>query len=360
MKKRYKRLLAGALAAMLLVPMSPGDVQTTYAKTAGKVQAGAQAESYTIRFDARKGTKVKKTLTLSPQDVYGKLPKTSREGYEFKGWYTKKSGGKRITAKSVFTGKSDQVLYAHWKKAVQAPEETPPADSGADGTDTPDGGNTGKPGGTDTPDGGGAGKPGEEMPGPDTPDVPGQTGGFLVPYQKDAAVDYKKNDYSNFLVLKNFKPEYLYCQYDYKRFVNSSGKNVGCTATADAMLASIYLDRPFCPDDEGWIPGVGATWTNSVVAGGSKTYSVQQQCTATYGYLQEGMPVLIRVIGHSVTAIGVRKGVTKETVKPSDLLIADPADGKVKRADEMGYRVMTDANGWGLRIPKETLLPKSL
>ena len=354
MKSYYKRFLAGALAVMLL---APADIETAFAKAdqtaASEMEAGEKkAERYTVRFDARKGTKVKKTLTLAPKDVYGKLPKTSREGYAFQGWYTKKSGGKRITAKSVFTGKSDQVLYAHWKKLDAQKPEPDDAEQKPAGTDMPVGDTDGKPGGTDTPNG--------ETPDQGQPQTPGQTAGVLVPYQPNAAIDYKKNDYSGFLVLKNFKPDYLYCQYDYNRFVNSSGKNVGCTATADAMLASIYMDRVFSPNDEGWIPGVGATWTNSVVADGSKSYSVKRQCAATYDYLREGKPVLIRVIGHSVTAIGVRSGVDAAAIGPSDILIADPADGRVKRADEMGYRVMTDANGWGLRIPKASLMKKQM
>ncbi len=348
MKRRYKRFLAGALAVMLLVPISPANTGTAYAKTAEKMQAGAEKKVIcTVSFDARGGKKVKKTLTLTASEPYGKLPKTSREGYQFKGWYTKKSGGKRITAKSVFSGTADQVLYAHWKKtAAETPEET---DTSEDAVQ--------KPGGADAP---GGEAPGENVPDAEQPDVPGAVSGALVPYSSNASIDYKKNGYGDFLVLKNFKAKYLYCQYDYDRFIGSSGKNVGCTATADAMLASIYMDKVFSPNDEGWISGVGATWTNSDVADGSKKYTVKQQCAAVYDYLQEGKPVLIRVIGHSVTAIGIRRGVNRETIAPGDILIADPADGKVKCADEMGYRVMTDANGWGLRIPKAVLASAKL
>jgi uncharacterized repeat protein (TIGR02543 family) len=259
-----------------------------------------------VSFNANKGQAVETTLTLSVGQAYGTLPKTTRTGYQLRGWYTKKTGGVRVTAKTLFTLESDQVLYAHWKKVVSE-------DTTASAT--------------------------------------------LVKYSFGTTIGYKSKSYSNFLVLKNFKPDYLYCQYDYSRFL-SGGKNVGCTATADAMLASIYTDKAFSPNDEGWIPGVGATWTNSVIASGTKTYSVQQQCSAVYDYLTAGKPVLIRVIGHSVTAIGIREGVTRDTITPADILIADPGDGKVKCANEMGYRVMTSANGWGLRIPKASLTAK--
>ncbi len=330
MRKFYRVIIAGALAVTMM--LAPADMAA--AKTVAVVQTADGEQSvtyYDISFDANKGKKVKTTLTLSYKDTYGKLPKTTRTGYKFLGWFTKKTGGTKVTAKTVFKGKNDQILYAHWKKIVtEEPQtsENPPAEE----------------------------TPQQEVPQTlDTEPVLPEVKSALVNYASNTKTDYKQNNYSAFLVLKNFKPEYLYCQYDYDRFIGSNGKNVGCTATADAMLASIYMDKPFSPNDEGWISGVGATWTNSVVTDGSKAYSVKQQCQAVYDYLCEGKPVLIRVIGHSVTAIGVRKGVDRSMITPADILIADPTDAKVKCANEMGYRVMTDANGWGLRIPKSSL-----
>ena len=330
-KMIHKSMLAGALAvALLCTPMqvqaarttdgtqtqeqengAATDAQQTEQQDAA-AEASAQAEDaayYTVRFEANRGTKVKTTLTLKPGDAYGTLPKTSREGYRFKGWYTKRQCGVKVTAASVFAGDCDQVLSAQWKNQTVTSETQPGQLSGVAGP--------------------------------------------LVYYAGAPAYHYKQNDYTGFLVLKNFKSDYLYCQYDYDRFIGSSGRNVGCTATADAMLASIYRDKPFSPNDEGWISGVGATWTNSVVLDGSKAYSVKKQCQVVYDYLSEGIPVIIRVVGHSVTAIGVREGVARNQLTPADLLIADPTDAKVKCADEMGWRVMTDANGWGLRIPKD-------
>jgi uncharacterized repeat protein (TIGR02543 family) len=328
MKKIYVGIMAGLAISVLTVPVHTFGAETvevveetSISRAAGASDDQAQDEqtdpaeetpaTYTVSFNANKGKKVKTTLTLTAGQAYGTLPKTTRTGYTLRGWYTKKSGGVKVTAKTLFTLDSDQVLYAHWKKVVVQEEIQSVVQEAA-------------------------------------PQAK------LVNYAYGTAVSYKSQSYSNFLVLKNFKPEYLYCQYNYSRFV-SNGKNVGCTATADAMLASIYTDKAFSPNDEGWISGVGATWTNSVVASGTRTYTVQQQCQTVYDYLNEGKPVLIRVIGHSVTAIGIRSGVTRDTITPADILIADPGDGKVKCANEMGYRVMTPANGWGLRIPKASL-----
>jgi uncharacterized repeat protein (TIGR02543 family) len=47
---------------------------------------------------------------------YGKLPTPKRSGYKFKGWYTKKSGGKKVTAKSKVAILKTTTLYARWKK----------------------------------------------------------------------------------------------------------------------------------------------------------------------------------------------------------------------------------------------------
>ena len=328
MRQIYKGFLAGALAvAMVLAPVDAAAAKTV---TVIQTEDGEQKVTYyEISFDANKGKKVKTTLTLTYKDTYGKLPKTTREGYEFLGWYTKKSGGTKVTAKTVFKGKNDQILYAHWKKLVT--EETPVAEEPEQ-------------------------TPAQEVSETDetVADV-WATETKLVDYVSNAKTDYKQNNYSGFLVLKNFKSKYLYCQYDYDRFIGSNGKNGGCTATADAMLASIYMDKLFSPNDEGWISGVGATWTNSVLVDGSKTFSVKRQCQETYDYLNEGKPVLIRVTGHTVTAIGLRKGVDRASITASDILIADPADAKVKCADEMGWRKMEDATSFGLRIPKASL-----
>ena len=378
MKKIYQWMLAGAFA--VLAAVTP--VDTAAAKTTAVEQTadGEQTVTYyTVSFDANKGKKVKKTLSLCYKDTYGKLPKTTRDGYEFQGWYTKKTGGVKVTSKTVFQKKADRVLYAHWKKAVTeetvnsgtaAPVDTSSVEeqkaaevsqseqqkaaevSQSESQETAE---VSQAETSKTPEASQASDAQSEIT--DMQMNFPVAGRALVNYSPNTSTDYKQNNYSAFLVLKNFKAKYLYCQFDYKRFI-SNGKNVGCTATADAMLASIYMDKPFSPNDEGWVSGVGAAWTNSVLVDNSKTFSVKRQCQAVYDYLNEGKPTLIRVTGHSVTAIGLRKGVDRATITPADILIADPADAKVKCADEMGYRVMQDATSFGLRIPKTSLPAK--
>lgn len=338
MNKIYKGVAAGTLAViMVCTPVCAPEAKTVAVE---QTADGEQTVTYySVSFDANKGKKVKTTLTVTGGEAYGKLPKTTRAGYRFLGWYTKKSGGTKVTAKTVFNGDDDQVLYAHWKKEVQ--EETPVTETSSEtAAQESEQEAANQPDAAENETGEAAGKK------------------VLVSYVSNGKTDYKQNDYSGFFVLKNFKPKYLYCQYDYGRFIGSNGKNVGCTATADAMLASIYMDKVFSPNDEGWISGVGATWTNSVLIDGSKTFSVKRQCQETYDYLNEGKPVLIRVTGHTVTAIGLRKGVDRASITSADILIADPTDAKVKCADEMGWRKMEDATSFGLRIPKAGLPAK--
>ena len=72
----------------------------------------------TIKFNVNKGKRIKtKSKVVTPGKRYGKLPKPKRAGYKFKGWYTKKYGGSRVTsARKVSLSKKTTTLYAKWKK----------------------------------------------------------------------------------------------------------------------------------------------------------------------------------------------------------------------------------------------------
>jgi uncharacterized repeat protein (TIGR02543 family) len=71
-----------------------------------------------IKFHANKGKINKKSKKVTVGKAYGKLPTPERAGYYFKGWYTKKSGGKKITKSSIVKYTKTKTLYAHWRKAV--------------------------------------------------------------------------------------------------------------------------------------------------------------------------------------------------------------------------------------------------
>lgn len=71
-----------------------------------------EAEPTLFRCETSKCIKSIKAIYLSS---YGKLPVPTRQGYSFEGWYTSKSGGKKVDASTPAYDKSLN-LYAHWTK----------------------------------------------------------------------------------------------------------------------------------------------------------------------------------------------------------------------------------------------------
>ena len=77
------------------------------------------ARVYQVTFNANGGVQpTPKTKGVAFNAKYGTLAETTRDGYEFAGWWTEQSGGTEVTADSVFTTATDQTLYAHWDENV--------------------------------------------------------------------------------------------------------------------------------------------------------------------------------------------------------------------------------------------------
>lgn len=81
-------------------------------------------DTYTVKFDANGGKLGSTSKTVSYGEKYGKLPTPSREGYEFAGWFTKKTGGEQITAGTKVTTRANHTLYAHWTKSTSVTKYT--------------------------------------------------------------------------------------------------------------------------------------------------------------------------------------------------------------------------------------------
>ena len=94
------------MLAMLLMLAS---VILTFSST-----AYAAKKNVTVTFDGNGGTVSVKTKTVTVGETYGSLSSASRQGYTFDGWYTAKSGGTHITAKTKVTNNKNHTLYAHW------------------------------------------------------------------------------------------------------------------------------------------------------------------------------------------------------------------------------------------------------
>lgn len=86
-----------------------------------KVLQGQATVSLKITYNVNGGTKLsakKKTKQVSYGAKYGTLVTPKRKGYTFTGWYTKKSGGTKITKTSTVKITKATTLYAHWKKVT--------------------------------------------------------------------------------------------------------------------------------------------------------------------------------------------------------------------------------------------------
>ena len=67
-----------------------------------------------LTFDSNGGNAVSEVKTIYYGQKYGELPTPIRDNYTFKGWFTEKENGNRITADTVVNALVNQTLYAHW------------------------------------------------------------------------------------------------------------------------------------------------------------------------------------------------------------------------------------------------------
>ncbi len=87
-----------------------------YKRTGDRTLYARWTKKKVVRFNANKGIVKKYAKTIKRGRKYGTLPKPTRSGYSFKGWFTKKKGGKKITKNSTVTKSSSFTVYARWKK----------------------------------------------------------------------------------------------------------------------------------------------------------------------------------------------------------------------------------------------------
>ena len=79
---------------------------------------------YNITFNANGGTTSITNKSITYNSPYGTLPIPIRNGYEFKGWYTDKTGGSEITSETIVNTTSDITLYAQWEVVIPYTEAT--------------------------------------------------------------------------------------------------------------------------------------------------------------------------------------------------------------------------------------------
>ena len=71
-------------------------------------------EKHQVIFDSAGGTCNMNSKTIAIGGLYGPLPIPIREGFDFLGWYTEPTGGKRVNMYHPVRVNNDQTLYAHW------------------------------------------------------------------------------------------------------------------------------------------------------------------------------------------------------------------------------------------------------
>ncbi len=72
---------------------------------------------YTVTFDVNGGDELpeeERTKTVYYKENYGSLPVPSREGFDFKGWYTGSEGGNQINPTTKVSVDADHTIYAKW------------------------------------------------------------------------------------------------------------------------------------------------------------------------------------------------------------------------------------------------------
>ena len=97
-----------------------------YGSTWGTTLVGYCTPSYSLNvsLNPEGGSLNKKNISVVKGKKFGSMPKPSRSGYEFTGWYMTKDGNKKVTSNSK-VGKSESFeLHAHWEK-IPTTVETP-------------------------------------------------------------------------------------------------------------------------------------------------------------------------------------------------------------------------------------------
>ncbi|MDR0520213.1 MAG: InlB B-repeat-containing protein [Clostridiales Family XIII bacterium] len=75
------------------------------------------ANKYKVKFNASGGKGAGGSKNVVFGKKYGKLPTPKKDLKDFAGWYTQKSGGKKVTANTKLATAKNHTLYAHWRAA---------------------------------------------------------------------------------------------------------------------------------------------------------------------------------------------------------------------------------------------------
>ena len=142
-----------------------------------------------------------------------------------------------------------------------------------------------------------------------------------------------------------------YSDYDKFMMPNANGikRNVGCTATAEAYIASMFYEKEISPKEItfdnyscSWDYTSPNTQNGNIMSNGTDDKgNARYQLDDPQGYMRfscekilEGTPTMIRVPGHSVVVVGVADTVNLDNINYSDVLVFDPGQGKTLTLQE--------------------------
>lgn len=102
----------------IFVGNSKGSTYSHQLETTFTLSTESYTTTKTVRFDANGGrvSPASKVVACSSSysNTYGTLPTPTRTGYDFDGWYTRESGGTKVTATTSVGTDPPTTLYAHW------------------------------------------------------------------------------------------------------------------------------------------------------------------------------------------------------------------------------------------------------
>ena len=155
---------------------------------------------------------------------------------------------------------------------------------------------------------------------------------------------YKGEEY---IVVKNLCYDYAFKQQPKQ-----------CTKTSADIVVS--LAKGFIYKNSGWVSG-GATWRDasgsSILYKGMSNASAQEKLNTTASLIKDfGAAVILRLgsdRGHSLVAVGYKTSSQAGSIKASDILAIDPADGQIRNLQELSsssywYGGVKSYNGWSL------------
>lgn len=74
-----------------------------------------EGDGISATYDPNGGDSDIAIVVVHTGEKYGNQPTVVRRGYSFDGWWTKSSGGEKVTPDTVVSATQDHTLYAHWK-----------------------------------------------------------------------------------------------------------------------------------------------------------------------------------------------------------------------------------------------------